>query len=176
MFEGNIYKRGLWGESNLWMLSARAVYAIPLTKAAFLHFEGAVQWKFPDKAAFTDQRLLGYGSFQMRGLEYNVVDGMKGAMLKTTLHQKILDFEVKSPIKSKTHDKIPFRFYLKAFSDLGYANIKNPDPTNSLNNKLLYTYGFGLDIVSIYDFVFKIEYSFNQLGKDGLYLHSRNDF
>lgn len=176
MFEGNIYKRGLWGESNLWMFNARAVYAIPLAKNSFLHFEGTAQWKFPDKAAFTDQRLLGYGSFQMRGLEYNVVDGLKGVMLRSTVHQKLLGFEIKNPIKSKTHDRIPVRIYIKAFTDLGYANIKNQAPSNTLNNKFLYTYGFGIDIVSIYDFVFKIEYSFNQLGVDGLYLHSRNDF
>jgi hypothetical protein len=158
------------------MVNARAVYAIPLAKTSFLHFEGILQFKFPDKASFTDQRMLGYGSFQMRGLEYNVVDGMKGAMLKSSIHQKLIGFDIKNPFKSKTHDKIPFRIYMKAYTDLGYANIKNPSPTNSLNNKLLYTGGFGVDIISIYDFVFKIEYSFNQLGKDGLYLQSRNDF
>ena len=49
--------------------------------------------------------------------------------------------------------------------------------TNSiLNNKLLYTYGAGFDVLSYYDFVAKIEYSFNQLGEKGLFLHIRRDF
>jgi len=65
---------------------------------------------------------------------------------------------------------------MKAYTDLGWAHLPNPSPLNSLNNTLLRTWGFGMDIVSIYDFVFKIEYSFNQLGKQGLYLQSRNDF
>jgi len=177
LFEGNLYQRGLFtANQQLWMISARAVYAIPLTKKSFLHLEGLVQMKFPVNNAFTDQRLMGYGSMQMRGLEYNVVDGMKGGMLKTTIHQKLIGFDVRNPFKSKTHDKIPFRLYLKAYTDLGYAHITSPKADNTLNNKLLRTYGFGLDIISIYDFVFKIEYSFNQLGKDGLYLQSRNDF
>jgi len=41
---------------------------------------------------------------------------------------------------------------------------------------LLRTWGLGLDIVSIYDFLFKIEYSFNQLGRNGLYLQTRREF
>jgi outer membrane protein assembly factor BamA len=176
LFEGNLYQRGGFGKLQLWMVNARAIYAIPITQKSFLHLEGLVQMKFPFNNAFTDQRLLGYGSLQMRGLEYNVVDGMKGGMLKTTIHQKLLGVELKNPFKSKTHDKIPFRIYLKAYTDLGYAYHKTPRPDNTLNNKLLHSYGFGIDILSIYDFVFKIEYSFNQLGKDGLYLHSRNDF
>jgi len=158
------------------MINARAVYAIPLSKKSFIHLEGLVQMKFPTNNAFTDQRLLGYGSMQMRGLEYNVVDGMKGGIVKTSIHQKLIGFDINNPFKSKTHDKIPIRVYFKAYTDLGYAHISNPKPDNTLNNKLLHTYGFGLDILSIYDFVFKIEYSFNQLGKDGLYLQSRNDF
>ncbi len=176
LFEGNLYQRGGFGKSQLWMVNARAVYALPLAKTSFLHLEGLVQMKFPVNNAFTDQRLLGYGSMQMRGLEYNVVDGMKGGMLKTTIHQKLIGFDLRNPFKSKTHDKIPFRLYLKAYTDLGYAHITNPKVDNTLNNKVLHTYGFGLDIISIYDFVFKIEYSFNQLGKYGLYLQSRNDF
>jgi outer membrane protein assembly factor BamA len=176
LFEGNLYHRGGFGPTQLWMINTRAVYALPLAKTSFLHLEGLLQMKFPVNNAFTDQRLLGYGSMQMRGLEYNVVDGMKGGILKTTIHQKLIGFDVRNPFKSKTHDKIPFRLYLKAYTDLGYAHITNPKIDNSLNNKVLHTYGFGLDIISIYDFVFKIEYSFNQLGKYGLYLQSRNDF
>jgi len=176
LFQGNLYKRGLDRSTNFWMLSTRAVYAVPLTKKSFLHFDVGVQLKSPPSNGYTDQRMFGYGSFQMRGLEYNVVDGMSGLMLKSALHREIVHFDIKNPFKSKTHDRIPFRIYLKAYADLGYAHLPSPAASNTLNNTLLHTWGFGMDIVSIYDFVFKIEYSFNQLGKEGLYLQSRNDF
>lgn len=176
LFQGNIYKRGLNKETNLWMLNARAVYAVPVTKKSFLHFEAMAQVKSPPSNGYYDQKMFGYNNFQMRGLEYNVVDGMSGIMLKSTIHRELLHFEVKNPFKSKTHDRIPFRIYMKAYADLGYANLPHTSPNNSLNNTVLHTWGFGMDIVSIYDFVFKIEYSFNQLGKQGLYLQSRNDF
>ncbi len=176
LFEGNLYKRGLDNAVNLWQLNFRTVYAIPLTKTAFLHFEGLGIAKLPFNNYFLNQRLIGYGNYQMRGLEYNVVDGMIGGSLKSTLHKKLLSFVFKNPFPSKTHDRIPFRIFLKAYGDLGYAYSPNPIASNTLNNKLLRTWGFGMDIVSIYDFVFKIEYSFNQLGRDGLYLQTRNDF
>jgi hypothetical protein len=132
--------------------------------------------KLPANDYFYNQRLFGYGYFQLRGLEYNVVDGLAGAALKTTLHKEVFGFVLRNLFPSKTHDRIPIRFFLKAYSDLGYAYARTPNPTNTLSNKLLRTWGIGMDIVSIYDFVFKIEYSFNQLGRDGLYLQTRNDF
>ena len=176
LMEGNLYRRGLDEVTGFWQLSGRAVYSVPLTKTSFFHFEGLAVAKAPFRNYFVNERLLGYGFYQMRGLEYNVVDGMIGGSLKTTLHKEVVSFIFRNPFKSKTHDKIPFRIFLKAYGDLGYAYTPNPNITNTLNNKLLRTWGFGMDVVSIYDFVFKIEYSFNQLGRDGLYLQTRNDF
>lgn len=176
LFEGNLYRRGLDKVSGLWQIGARAVYTTPVSKKSFLHFEALAIAKAPQRNFFVNQRLFGYGFYQMRGLEYNVVDGMAGAAVKTTLHKEIFSFIFRNPFPSKTHDKIPFRIFLKAYGDLGYGYNSASNITNTLNNKLLRTWGFGMDIVSIYDFVFKIEYSFNQLGKDGLYLQTRNDF
>ena len=176
MFDGNIYSRGLNHEAEFWQLSARAIYSKPISSTAFLHFQAAVMGKLPVTDYFFNQKLMGYGYFQMQGLEYNVVDGAFGGLFKTGIHQKVFSFILRNPFSSRTHDIIPFRIFLKAYGNLGYVYTKNQIPGNTLNNTLLRTYGLGLDIISIYDFVFKIEYSFNQLGRDGLYLQSRNDF
>jgi len=45
-----------------------------------------------------------------------------------------------------------------------------------LNNRILYTGGFGIDILTLYDLNFRFEYSFNQLGKNGLFLHTQDGF
>jgi len=58
---------------------------------------------------------------------------------------------------------------------VGYSY--SPGINNNLfNNKLMYTWGAGFDVVSIYDLVFRFEYSFNQLGENGLYLHASSGF
>jgi hypothetical protein len=36
---------------------------------------------------------------------------------------------------------------------------------------LIYSGGVGLDIISIYDIVLRVEYSFNQKGQNGLFIH-----
>jgi outer membrane protein assembly factor BamA len=176
LFDAMLYKRGISSDYNLWQANLRAVYAIPVSRRSFLHLEALATAKLPANDYFYNQRLIGYGFYQLRGLEYNVVDGLNGAALKTTFNREVFSFILKNPFKSKTHDRIPIRFFLKAYGDLGYAHARNPGAGNTLNNTLLRTYGVGLDIVSIYDFVFKIEYSFNQLGRDGLYLQTRNNF
>ena len=176
LLEGNLYKRVFNNSDNLWQASTRAVYTVPVSKKSFLHFEILAMAKLPFNNYFYNERLFGYGFFQLRGLEYNVVDGILGGSLKSAIHKEVFSFILRNPFPSKTHDRIPIRFFLKAYGDLGYAYTKTPQVTNTLNNTVLRTWGFGMDIISIYDFVFKIEYSFNQLGRDGLYLQTRNDF
>jgi hypothetical protein len=43
-------------------------------------------------------------------------------------------------------------------------------------NSPLYTGGVGIDVVTFYDFVFRAEFSMNQLGEKGVFFHIRNDF
>ncbi len=177
MLEANVYSRLIQKNLDLWQASARAVYAIPFQpERRFLHLEAIAVWKTPANNAFIYQRLLCYNYMQMRGLEYNVIDGRAGGILKTTFHQQLFSVILHNPASKKTHDRIPVRVFLKAFADIGYAHNPFSLPSNTLNNTFLRSWGFGVDIVSIYDFVFKIQFSMNQLGTDGVYLHSRNDF
>lgn len=177
MLEANVYSRLIQKNLDLWQASARAVYAIPFQpERRFLHLEAIAVWKTPFNNAFINQRLLGYNYMQMRGLEYNVIDGRAAGILKTTFHQQLFSVILHNPASKKTHDRIPVRVFLKAFADIGYARNPFSLPSNTLNNTFLRSWGFGVDIVSIYDFVFKIQFSMNQLGTDGVYLHSRNDF
>lgn len=175
MFESSIFNRGFKAPNHLLQATAHAQWAVPLSAKSFIRLEAAAAVKSGAGKWFFNQRFFGYGDFQLRGQEFNVVDGVAGWMSTFTIHQEVLKFVLRNPFKTKVHDKIPFRFILKAYTDMGKVKNNNP-ANNSLANKFMYTGGVGLDIVSIYDFVFKIEYSFNQLGTQGLYLHTRNDF
>jgi hypothetical protein len=119
--------------------------------------------------------MFGYRDFYLRGLEKYVIDGVAGILGRQTLRKELLRFNVPTFITSSTHDRIPFTIYAKAFTDMGYSHNKM-FPENSLVNKMLYTTGFGIDVVTFYDFVFRFDYSFNQLGQNGLFLHFKNEF
>jgi hypothetical protein len=130
--------------------------------------------KLPFDQPFINQSIFGYGEFYLRGMERYVIDGSAALLSKQSLRREILRFNVPTYIKSTSHDHIPFRIYARLFSDVGYSYNKNMT-NNSLTNRLLYTGGFGLDIVTFYDIVLRFDYSFNQLGQNGLFLHIRND-
>jgi hypothetical protein len=38
---------------------------------------------------------------------------------------------------------------------------------------MLYSTGFGIDITTIYDFALKLDWSFNQLGQNGIFIHKK---
>ncbi len=143
----------------------------------YMNFQGAFAVTFPGKKEqpFYNQRMLGYRSLYLQGLEYYVVDGNMAGMLRSTLRREVWGFTLKNLFRSKSHNNIPFQFFLKTYGNIGYAYSK--DPGNSfMSNRLLSTAGFGLDIKTVYDMVLKLEYSFNQFGEHGFYIHSATDF
>jgi hypothetical protein len=112
----------------------------------------------------------------VRGLEYYLINCVAGGILKTTLRREIFNLNVSTVFKkSDKYKKIPFKIVGKIYNDLGAAHLPF---TNSsfLNNRLLYSFGFGLDILSYYDFIAQFDFSANQLGEKGLFLHLRQEF
>ena len=171
-FDWYIYKRGLDKSTNLWQTGLNGQYVRPVSKNTFLRLSAAATIKTPSNDYFINQPLFGYtNNFSLRGLEYYVIDGDAGALAQATLFREIYKCRLHTHLKSNNYNQIPFRFFLKVYGDVGYAH--NNYPGNSmLNNQLLYTGGFGLDVVSIYDLAFRFEVSFNQFGQHGLFLHA----
>lgn len=160
---------------NAWQLLLRGIYNLQLFPTSYLQFQGVGLVRLPSHQPYISNSLMGSANFYMRGLEYYVVEGTAGGVLRGTAKNEILSFNFRNPIKSKTHDKIPFRVFVKAFGDLGYA-YSSEYGNSRLNNKLLRTWGAGIDIVTFYDIVVRLEYSFNQLGENGLFVHNQNDW
>jgi len=131
--------------------------------------------RLPLYQAYINQRGLGYGDSYLRGLEYLVIDGVGTGLIKTTLKKKFIEFKIPLPFKIKSLPYIPFTFFAKTYGDLGYVYNKKPFVTR-LNNQLLYTGGFGIDMLTFYDINLRLEYSFNQLGQKGLFLHTQSGF
>jgi hypothetical protein len=120
--------------------------------------------------------LLGYGNLQLNGLDYYVVDGNAASIFKASFHHALGTISIKNLLVPKRIPIMKYQFWLKAFSQLGYVYSEKPLNGNRLANTLLRTVGLGMDIVGIYDFVLKIDYSLNQLGDKGLYLRTGFNF
>ena len=173
----SVLKRG-WGFTggiNMLSIEAGVYKYIPLGKNWYTNFQLTGKVKIPFDQAYLNQRGLGYGESYLRGLEYKVVDGAAFALMRSTLKKKIGSFKIPFPFLHKVITKIPFTFFAKTFTDFGYVYNKRKYDTY-LNNRLLYTGGFGIDVLTLYDINLRFEYSFNQLNKNGLFFHTQNGF
>ena len=154
----------------------RKLKAHSFSKHNFIFFESNSQVKFLPNYNYLDSRLLGYGNLQMNGLEYYVVDGNAATVFKTAFHHSLGSITVKNPLTQKFLPEVKYDFWIRIFSNLGYVYSDRPSNTNKLSNTLIRTAGIGFDVISIYDFVLKIDYSVNQLGDKGVYLHGGINF
>lgn len=170
-----LLQRGFTKQMQMTQFEFHSSYSHPFIGNSNIQFQAAGLVRVPFNQPFYNQALFGYGDIFLRGLEYYVVDGVAGGVVRATERKQVYSIVLKPKLKKKDLAPIPFRFYLKVFGDAGYGYNTNPG-TSLLNNKLLYTWGAGLDVVSLYDAVFKFEYSINQLGGRGLFFHVQADF
>jgi hypothetical protein len=180
--EFGIYQR-LASEANLTAIQFRKVHAHHITPSNFYLIESNSLAKILPNQNYVDGRLLGYGNMQMNGFDYYVVDGNVGTLFKAELHHLLGTILVPKKVGigfvDRVNKKLPeikYKFWLKAFTNLGYVYSEHPTNASKLSNTLLRTVGLGLDVLSIYDLVLKFEYRLNQLGDKGLYLHAGINF
>jgi hypothetical protein len=173
--EARLLHRGYNSDFNLTQIQVISSYTVPVLPNTQIQFKEGAILSMPFNQPFYNKKLFGYGDIFMRGFEYYVIDGVAGIAGRTTLQHQILQFSTKLAAGTKKELNLPFSFYAKLYSDVGYAYDRNPG-NSLLNNKFLHSWGFGLDVIALYDVVFKFDYSFNQFGESGLYIHVRTDF
>jgi outer membrane protein assembly factor BamA len=169
-------KKGINKDINLLQLSANATGIWHTGKKLFFTLIAYGAVKLPFKQPYVTTHMLGYSDVFLQGYEYYVVEGVAAGYLKAAFTRKLFNFNIKVPAgKKREAQRIPFNFYGKIYGNAGY--VHNPQPgENSLSNKMLYSAGLGIDIITYYDFTLKLEWSFNQLGQNGLFLHRKSIF
>ena len=173
----SVTKRGLGLTGGVNMLSLYGEYQkyIPHKHNFYSSFEGIGLLKLPFDQPYVNQSAIGYLNFYIRGMEYYVIDGVAAAVGRYTLRKKLFSFHIPVPFNIRSVPSIPITFFAKTYGNIGYAYNKDAYRA-MLNNRLLRTGGFGIDILTLYDMNIRLEYSFNQLGQKGLFLHSNTSF
>ena len=171
-----LLKRGFGYSGGINMFSVEGNYNTywPLKNNWYASVQLSGKTTLPFDQPYINQRALGYNDVNLRGLELYVVDGVAYGLVRSTLKKKLFTINIPTPFKkSDKYHIIPFTVFAKTYADFGTTYSKPVYQTN-LSNKLLYTGGFGIDILSIYDINLRVEYSFNQLGKNGLFLQAQS--
>lgn len=118
---------------------------------------------------------LGYNRDYVRGYQYNVIDGKHYSLMRSTVKFALIpEREHKIGfIPSPKFSRIHIAMYLTAFADAGY--VWQPQWVGLFNNKLPKTLlagtGIGVDLVTYYDKVVRIEYAINKSGKSSIFIH-----
>lgn len=74
----------------------------------------------------------------------------------------------------------PIAIYLKTYLDLGYVEnyplYRQSEINTALSDRLLTGAGAGLDIVTVYDTVLRLEYTFTREGTRGFFFNIKKEF
>lgn len=170
-----VNKRGLMPDFNLWQATLRTWVTWPLGRKWYLNNNNVAHVKLPFKQPFITQGFLGVGNTYMQGYENFFIDGVAGGYTKWSISKNIINttFHINSN-RIKKLSIIPFKVYAKTFANVGYVYNQENFKPNLFNNRPLYSGGVGLDVILFYDMMLKLEWSWNHLGQNGLYLHNKN--
>ncbi len=115
---------------------------------------------------------LGYHPNNIRGYELYVVDGQQVGIFKSNFKFEVLprwNFNI-NWIKSTKFNKSFLAIYANVFFDMAYVGDVYTNDLNPLANQLLYGTGIGIDMLTYYDLVLRLEYSLNKQKQTGFFI------
>jgi len=175
-----IQKRGLGIFNDVNQASIRTVFARykPLYKdRIYLASSISGYTSFPQRQPYTTFLGLGFANNLLKGYELYVIQGQHYLMQKNELKLRLFSVEgnLGRWMFLKQFRKIPLSAYFKLFFDQGYVqNNLNQNINSILTNRYIYSVGAGVDLVTFYDAVLRIEYSLNTLGETGLFINVKS--
>ena len=177
-FNASLNNKGLiFGETNITELEANFRWYQPLFKRFYFGQKAGFKIANNYNQEYFLVEGLGYSN-NIRGYEYYVIDGNNFVILNTNLKFGLLQKKVFNiPVVPWSQFKKSFlAIYLNAFFDIGYVDNKYTYKNNNMTNSWQYGYGLGIDFVTYYDMVFRIEYSLTKYNQKGIYLHMSTAF
>lgn len=120
---------------------------------------------------------LGYNEW-LSAYEPYVLDGSDYFITKYNLKLQLIKPTTKTIpyLKMEQFNRIHYAVYMNAFADVGYVNNEWPGPTNTMVNTLQFSGGIGIDIVTYYDQVLRIDVAINRYGEYGFFFHLETPF
>jgi outer membrane protein assembly factor BamA len=150
-----------------------------LSQFFFLSTSHRTKLSTPSRQPYLETRSLGYREDYIRGFDLYVIEGQHFYLNRNTFRFKWLDknLGMQKLVPIRQFNKIPFKILSKTYFDIGYVRNEFSQPTNGpLYNQTLWGYGFGIDFVSAYERVMRIEYSRNNFGEGRFYFSFNADF
>jgi outer membrane protein assembly factor BamA len=175
-FEAEKLGTGIFDDVNQVIFMAEYSSFKKLGKKIYLATSVKQKLSFPIRQPYFNIRALGYEKDYVSGYELYVIDGQNFSLAKVNLKWQLYSNSKNvQAVPVNQFETIPFAIYLKAHSDAGYVKANALSPENKrLSNKFLLGGGMGIDFVSYYDLVLRLEYSVNIEAEHGFFVHLRS--
>ena len=164
-YELLINKLGILPHDNINQLEIIGGYSWykPITTKLFYGVNLKAKISFPERQSFYNTHGLGYFQELVRGYELYVVDGNSFFLARNNLKYRLVNSKIHfNFLKIKQFNTVPIGIYPNVFLDYGYVQSFNTTENKSkLANRSLYGGGFGLDFVTYYNMVVRLNYAFN---------------
>lgn len=135
-----------------------------------------IQLSSPKHKPYILDRAIGYWH-NVRGYENYVINGDDFAIWHHEWKYKLLTNQVSQmqAIANEKFNKVYYSYFLNLFSDIAYVHdaqfLNNP-----LANRALYSIGVGLDFVTYYDKILRLQFSINHQKKTAFALQFQKAF
>lgn len=163
-FEGDLHST-----FNIPSITLKGALYYPVSHR-FFHAHGlTLSYSHAPQKGYLVQKAFGYRT-SPRGYELYLIDGNGYLLWQNSIRYMLVKPHVKNlyKLKNERFAKFHYAFYVSINGDVGYVHNHYHEP---LANQWLYGYGVGLDFVTYYDITLRTEFSFNHLGKNGIYFH-----
>lgn len=108
----------------------------------------------------------------IRGYDLFTLKGDQMYYFRSNIKYELVAPSIKKPKPGQEENKfknLQYAFYLNTFGDCGWVTNKFTE-NNPMNNKMLFSWGFGLDFVTYYDMVLRFEYAFTSEKTNGFFI------
>ena len=116
---------------------------------------------------------LNSGKGFVRGYDYYALRGDDVYFFRSNLKYNVIKPGIMPARKEKYKDSkfrnLPYAFYINAIADVGWVGEETYGAFNPQNNRLLYSWGLGIDFISYYDLVLRFEYVVTSIGTHGFF-------
>lgn len=122
---------------------------------------------------FASAGFMGYGNDFVRGFQYRVIPARHFLIHRNNLKYNILQQRVlKLPlIRTSKFNRVPIAVFANIFFDQGWSQRGLFSISNSLAGDYLAGAGLGIDLVTYYNKVFRLEFTMNRFREKGIFLH-----
>jgi outer membrane protein assembly factor BamA len=159
-------QRGIWLFNDINIFSVQAIYNKYFELNHNLYFATGITGYFstPKQQPYFNYTGLGYNGVLARGFELDVIEGPRYFLAKNSFRKLLFkgkkDMSNFMPVAQFNDFKLAL--YAKLIADFGYVeNYPNYQVSSRLTDTMLYSVGAGLDIISLYDLVMRLEYTYN---------------